>query len=128
MQDQRRSGVNQCVWLPERQVLPRPIDHGRDLALLASDAQPGQRVWTLILDLVDAFLGIPLAKEERANNCILLEEPITRKREALDPAEPKQGKFLIWRVLGFGGRPNPLLYARVASVLCRAGQALLRGR
>ena len=44
VQDQRRSGVNQLVVLPERQILPRPLDHARDLALLASQLQPGQAV------------------------------------------------------------------------------------
>jgi len=35
---------------------------------------------------------------------------------------------LIWQVLGFGGRPNPLVFARVASFAARSGQALFRTR
>ena len=103
IQDQRRNGVNSRVVLPERQVLPRPMDHGRDLAVLAAEAAPGQQVWTLILDLADAFLGIPLSPDEYVHNCTFLEEPVSRTRAALDADEPRQGKFLILRVLGFGG-------------------------
>jgi hypothetical protein len=31
----------------------------------------------------------------------------------------------MWRVLGFGGKPNPLLYSRAASFASRTAQALL---
>ena len=126
VQDQRRNGVNAWVNLPERQVLPRPIDHAKDCALLGSTLAEGEDLWVLILDLVDAFLGVPLHPEEMATNCSTLEVPITRARPPLDQEEPVSGSFIIWRVLGFGGRPNPLLYARVASFLCRTGQTLLR--
>ena len=126
IQDQRRNGVNDWVVLPERQVLPRPLDHARDLAVLAAEATGTQQVWTLLLDLADAFLGIPLHPDEYANNCTNLEEPVRRARDALDADEAECGTFLVWRVLGFGGRPNPLIYARVASLLCRTGQSLWR--
>ena len=36
-----------------------------------------------------------------------------------------QAAFVIWNVLGFGGKANPLVYARIASMAARAGQALL---
>ena len=32
----------------------------------------------------------------------------------LDDTEPHVGLFIVWLVLGFGGRAYPLLYARVA--------------
>ena len=57
IQDQRRNCVSKLVILPECQLLPRPLDHAHDLAMLVAEAMPGQQVWTLILDLVDAFLG-----------------------------------------------------------------------
>ena len=38
--------------------------------------------------------------------------------------EPKEGSIVVWRFLGFGGKPNPLVFARISSVLIRTGQAL----
>ena len=32
---------------------------------------------------------------------------------------------MVWRTLGFGGRPNPLVFSRIASVAARSTQALL---
>ena len=32
---------------------------------------------------------------------------------------------MVWRTLGFGGRPNPLVFSRVASFAARSAQALL---
>ena len=42
--------------------------------------------------------------------------------------EPEQGQLIVWRVLGFGGRPNPLVFGRVTAALMRAAQALLTTR
>ena len=50
---------------------------------------------------------------------------ISRQRDAIAPGEPTRGSFIVWQVLGFGGRSYPLLYARVASWLARATQAML---
>jgi len=36
------------------------------------------------------------------------------------------GRFLVWTVLGFGGKPNPLVFARAASFAGRTAQAMLR--
>ena len=32
---------------------------------------------------------------------------------------------MVWRVLGFGGKPNPLVYSRAASFAMRTAQALI---
>ena len=53
---------------------------------------------------------------------------VHRSRSALMPSEPAVGRFISWRVLGFGGTCSPLLYARVASFAARSAQALLMGR
>ena len=66
----------------------------------------------------NAFLG--------SNNCTILEKPIQRNRHALDSDETLEGSFLVWQVLGFGGRPSPLLYARMVSILCNTGKDLLK--
>eukprot|EP00959_Pyramimonas_sp_CCMP1952_P130677 2732685-Pyramimonas_sp.AAC.1 len=33
--------------------------------------------------------------------------------------------FIVWQVLGFGGKANPLVFGRVGSFAARYGQALL---
>jgi hypothetical protein len=45
-------------------------------------------------------------------------------RPKLDAQESQTGQFVVWRVLGFGGRPNPLVYSRAASFAMRSAQAL----
>ena len=59
IQDLRRNGVNTAVDLPERLVLPRPIDLARDMSdLTAQGAQgDGQRIG--IVDFADAFMSVP---------------------------------------------------------------------
>ena len=125
IQDLRANQVNAAVVLPERQVLPRGIDHGRDLAVLADEAVSDEVVETLILDFKDAFMSIPIRTEERRFNCANTEFDLTRNREALYADEPSTGRFVVWRVLGFGGKPNPLVFARAASLASRTAQALL---
>ena len=99
--------MNAAVVLPERQVLPRGIDHGRDLAVLADEASSDEVVETLILDFKDAFMSIPIRSEERRFNCANTEFDLKRNRDALYADEPSTGRFVVWRVLGFGGKPNP---------------------
>ena len=45
----------------------------------------------------------------------------------LDSQEPITGSFVVWSVLGFGGRANPLVFARVSSALMRTTQGLWSG-
>ena len=79
----------------------------------------------LVLDFQDAFMSIPIAQQERRFNATILPNGIRRQRAALNDAEPQAGTCLIWRVLGFGGRVNPLIYSRAASFAARTGQGLL---
>ena len=65
------------------------------------------------MDYKHAFMTVPAAAEEARYNCCLVEVPVSRTRAALDEDEPESGTFLVWTVLGFGGRAYPLLYARV---------------
>ena len=71
-------------------------------------------------------MGIPLAQTERAFNCCSADLPVRRKRAAAYPGEPAEGKYIVWVVLGFGGKPNPLVFARAASFAARAAQGMLR--
>ena len=68
IQDLRRNSVNECAAVPERQVLPRFLDHALDLAAAsASSAGPEdwrKKVETLILDFKRAFMTVPVAADE----------------------------------------------------------------
>ena len=116
IQDLRRNGVNECVGIPERQVLPRAADHAEDLAYAsaAADAAQGEEAEVFTCDFAHAYMTVPSAPEEGRFNCCILEEPLRRERSPLDTDEPQVGTFILWLVLGFGGRAYPLLYARVA--------------
>ena len=65
IQDLRANGVNETISLPERQVLPRGLDHGIDLAVLGENRSEGVEVHTLVLDFKNAFMTIPLHPDER---------------------------------------------------------------
>jgi hypothetical protein len=125
IQDLRRNAVNSAVTLTERQVLPRPVDHARDLGLLSEDLRRGESMSVFILDFADAFMSIPLHAEERCYNCASVDNTLSRGRAALFKGEVPTGKFMVWRVLGFGGKPNPLVFSRAASFAMRTAQALV---
>ena len=128
--DLRMNAVNQAASLPERQVLPTCYQHAADLAQLAREGertQTAQRtVSTMILDFRDAFMGIPLAQSEWAFNACEVKKPIRRTRPPATTDEAEEGRVIVWTVLGFGGRANPLVFARCAAFACRSAQGLLR--
>jgi len=124
--DLRLNHVNDTVSMPERQVLPTAFSHALDMTELAAGLGPNQAVNTLVLDVRDAFMGIPLAAEEMAYNACQLDLSVKRGRPAIIPEEAWTGTFVVWGVLGFGGRPNPLVFARAISFAARSAQALLR--
>ena len=117
--------MNSCVHLTERQVLPRGIDHGVDLARLGALKSEDEEVFTLVLDFKDAFMFIPLRESEQRFNCAHTGFELSRARPALIDNEVASGNFVVWRTLGFGGRPTPLVCSRVASFAARTAQALL---
>ena len=125
IQDLRANHVNSVVRLPERQALPRGLDHGRDLAVLHARAAEQGQVQTLVLDFKDAFMSIPLHPSEWRFNCANTGFDLKRSRGPLHEDEPEVGRFVVWRVLGFGGKPNPLVFSRAASFASRTAQALL---
>ena len=59
-------------------------------------------------------------------SCTLSHVPISRQRAALHPGEPRAGKVLAWRVMGFGGKAYPLISARVSGVVIRLTQAAVQ--
>ena len=113
--------MNEVVALPERQVLPRFSDHAADIAHATGQGAEGAE--TFVCDYRRAFHTVPASAAEARFNCCLVERPIERTRAPLDPDEPVIGAFLVWLVLGFGGRAFPLLYARVALVCHGFGRA-----
>ena len=126
IQDLRANGVNNAVQLTERQVLPRGIDHGIDLAALAKSKTESEELFTLVLDFKDAFMSIPLHRDEQRFNCANAGFVVKRSRPSLFEGEPIEGTFVVWRTLGFGGRPNPLVFSRAASFAARTAQGLLQ--
>ena len=106
IQDLRICHINGASGTFERTVLPRAIEHGVDLADMAA---LGPYVFALVLDLEDAFMTVPLHVDEQPFNC----------------AEVPGIGFIVWQVLGFGGKANPLVFGRVGSFAARYGQALL---
>lgn len=64
-------------------------------------------------------MSIPLHSAERPYNCTRVADGVTRSRP------PFRGTLVVWRVLGFGGVPNPLVYSRAASFASRIDQAPL---
>ena len=97
IQDFRASSVNAASSVSERQVLPRFVDHARDLAMLSAR---GSSVGVFVLDFKHAFMTVPLAREEMPYNTSVVPESLTRTRPPLDDVEPTTGTALVWRVLG----------------------------
>ena len=95
------------------------------MALLTEIKGSNEILANLVLDFRDAFMSLPLHDQEQAFTASVVPEGLCRKRKALRPDEPNRGTVLLWRVLGFGAKPNPLVYARAASLAMRVGQALL---
>ena len=122
IQDLKASSVNGASVVPERQVLPRFLDHARDIALASSS---GSEVGVFVVDFKNAFMTLPLHQAELPFNTSSAPHGVQRHREPLYDDEPVSGTFLVWRVLGFGGHSNPLTYSRVACFAARSGQALL---
>ena len=79
-----------------------------DTAILYDQARNDEILEALVLDFKDAFMSIPLHPAERKYNCSYLPEGIVLKRDKLDDNEAEQGTFVVWNVLGFGGKAEPL--------------------
>ena len=126
IQDMKLSRVNLASTVPERQVLPTFVHHAVDLATLSADSGDDEVIDTLVLDFRSAFMSLALAERERPFNCADIGVQIRRRRLPLFDGEVSRGSFVVWRVLGFGGRPNPVVFARASSFASRTAQALFR--
>ena len=110
IQDKRANAVNSCSVTHERTVLPRGVDHAVDLARAR---EFDDHVEVLILDFEDAFMAVPLHVQERKYDCAFIRN-----------FDDRGDAFIVWSVLGFGGKSNPLVYSRIASAAARTGQAV----
>ena len=79
IQDLRANSVNSTAQIPERQVLPRGLDHAVDMAELAHEAA-AEDIEVLVLDFANAFMTVPLAGNERPVNCSVLPQGARRTR------------------------------------------------
>ena len=68
-------------------------------------------------------MAIPLHRDEQPYNCALVPAGLRRERASIEEGEATEGTCIVWRVLGFGGKPNPLVYSRAASFAMRTAQA-----
>ena len=73
--------MNAAMRLPERQVLPRPIDHAIDMAHLTQRLGKTEVASVLILDFQDAFMSLPIDERERRYNATVLPNGIRRRRD-----------------------------------------------
>ena len=62
VQTLRINGVNDTCIVGERQVLPRGIDHGIDMAVLSAAREADEDVHTLVLDFKDWRVQYPCPK------------------------------------------------------------------
>jgi hypothetical protein len=126
IQDLRRNYVNDAVLLPERQVLPRPVDDARDLGLLSEGLRSHEELSMFILDYADAFMSIPLHPDERCYNCAEVELPLARNRKAAFEWGGLQGllyrlasSWVRWQAESLGLQPR--------GVVCHEDRAGLGG-
>eukprot|EP00959_Pyramimonas_sp_CCMP1952_P126908 2654219-Pyramimonas_sp.AAC.1 len=57
---------------------------------------------------------MPLHEDEKPYNCA----------EVPGPRGPGSMSYIVWNVLGFGGKSNPLVYSRFGSFATRTAQAI----
>ena len=129
VQDMTSSQVNAACDVRERQVLPTYMSHARDVALMSRWAHmKGDSTAVAKIDFEGAFMSLALADAERRYNACSAESDLHRTRPPHFPDEVVTGRYIVWNVIGFGGRPNPVAFARAASFAARCGQALFRGK
>ena len=80
IQDLKKNRVNRVCKVPERQVLPHPLDHTQDLTQCATAADEDWIVATLIIDVCNAFMPVPIHDEEKPFNCCQVQQGLNRTR------------------------------------------------
>ena len=113
--DLKRSGGNKKAELPERIILPRPMDAVamlRKMHALHADqgAQQDQAMELVMIDISDAYMHLAV-KEEEKGHCLA---------PALD-----DDHWLLFVALLFGFKTAPLTWSRVAAMVARLVQSII---
>ena len=113
--DLKRSGGNAKSSLPEKLVLPRPLDAIRTFreqrAKQGKDWDPSDGGFEMALvDISDAFTTLPLHEAEL--------------KHAMAPSTVPE-EILVFKALLFGYRTAPLLYSRLAAMMSRMVQSFV---
>ncbi|CAK0804234.1 unnamed protein product [Prorocentrum cordatum] len=106
--DLRRSGVNRCVQVDERIVLPRPKDILSNAMHLLRHAAEDEEVEAMALDFKDAFHTLPVHADELPYGV----------------AKVFDGEYVVFRTVVFGGEASPLLWGRAAAYVMRGAQSI----
>ncbi|HIG16147.1 MAG TPA: hypothetical protein EYQ31_01985 [Candidatus Handelsmanbacteria bacterium] len=101
--DLLRSGINACLAVGSRIVLPRLEDAVHSLLELLEDDTSEESISMLVFDISDAFHEIPINARER------------RFQTA-----QANGKWYVFLVLVFGSKAAPTLWGRMAAWLARS--------
>ncbi len=108
--DLRRSGGNSKSSLPEKLILPRPVDATRMMKAirekenLAEKKDPTWSTELAVVDISDAFTVLPVAEVER--------------KHCLTPGI-EENVIYQFQALLFGFKVAPLLYSRFAALVAR---------
>ena len=108
--DLRRSGGNSKSSLPEKLILPRPVDATRMMKSirekenLAEKKDPTWSTELAVVDISDAFTVLPVAEVER--------------KHCLTPGI-EENVIYQFQALLFGFKVAPLLYSRFAALVAR---------
>lgn len=105
--DMRRSGINGCMQLYERIVLPRVSDVAKSVQEMAEVTPSSHDVEFCVADFSDAFYTMTLHPDERKN--VIVKDGL--------------GSFYGIKVASFGLASAPLLWGRLASAAMRLSQA-----
>ena len=117
--DMTGSDANPRSRIPERPILPRPLDPAGDAIHIVRAGAP---VELASADFSDAFCHIFVHPSELRNNLVARPSPSQSHRSG-KRSRPEVG--LLVR-LGFGSCGGPLIWSRVAAALGRMAQSVLR--
>jgi hypothetical protein len=106
--DLLESNANSWAEPSERILLPTVLDATNDILDLAEQAQEGESIDMLVLDVSDAFHIVPLHPLERKYVCT-----------------QHEGKYQEYLCLVFGPKTGPTTWGRIAAFIGRSSQAVI---
>jgi hypothetical protein len=106
--DLRRSGVNRCVLLHERIVLPRIKEVLDNAMFMLSQARPGDALGAMVADYRDAYHTLPVHESEKR----------------FGVAKTFGDHYICFTTIMLGGEAAPLVWGRAGAYLMRSAQAM----